>query len=59
MAFNITGSKEIVKQIPKEYQNSFASLLKKKKFPKDTFLVDQEVINQQVKVIKLKFPDIY
>ena len=37
MAFNITGSKEIVKQIPKEYQNSFASLLKKKKFPKDTF----------------------
>ena len=37
MAFNIAGSKEIVKQIPKEYQKSFASLLKSKKFPKDTF----------------------
>ncbi len=37
MAFNIAGSKEIVKQIPKEYQNSFATLLKSKKFPKDTF----------------------
>ena len=37
MAFNITDLKQLVAQIPKEYQNSFASLLKSKKFPKDTF----------------------
>ena len=37
MAFNITDPKQIIAAIPKEFQESFAKLLKSKKFRPDSF----------------------
>lgn len=50
MAFNIVDPAKIVKQIPTQFQKDFAELLKKKKFPKNTFFGEDKSTSKGYKV---------